>query len=112
MASLILNISLISFLVNNKYGKVFLKIVNASDCIKYAQKLFELLHDVVEEVIEDIVIQVITDNVSAYIAAGTLFMENQKHLYWTSRAAYCTDLMLEKIGGCHKTKILYLKPKK
>lgn len=44
------NRSLINFLVNNPHGTVFLKIVDASDCVKDAQKLFELLDGFVEEI--------------------------------------------------------------
>ncbi|XP_062102910.1 uncharacterized protein LOC133813893 [Humulus lupulus] len=105
------NRSLINFLVNNPYGTVFLKTIDASDCVKDAQKLFELLDDVVEEIGEDIVIQVITDNASAYKAAGRLLMEKRKSLYWTPCAAHCIDLMLEKIGELlqHKNALLKVK---
>ncbi|XP_062103247.1 uncharacterized protein LOC133814276 [Humulus lupulus] len=72
------NRSLINFLVNNPYGTVFLKTIGASDCVKDAQKLFELLDGVVEEIGEDIVIQAITDNASAYKATGRLLMEKRK----------------------------------
>lgn len=51
------NRSLINFLVNNPHGTVFLKSVDASDCVKDAQKLFELLDEIVEEVGEDNVIR-------------------------------------------------------
>lgn len=50
------NRSLINFLVNNPHGTVFLKTVDASDCVKDAQKLFELLDGVIEEIGEDNVI--------------------------------------------------------
>ncbi|XP_062104413.1 uncharacterized protein LOC133815612 [Humulus lupulus] len=103
------NRSLINFLVNNPYGTVFLKTIDASDCVKDAQKLFELLDDVVKEIGEDIVIQVITDNASAYKAAGRLLMEKRKSLYWTPCAAHCIDLMLEKIGELPQHKNVLLK---
>lgn len=106
------NRSLINFLVNNPYGTVFLKTIDASDCVKDAQKLFELLDDVVEEIGEDIVIQVITDNASAYKAAGRLLMEKRKSLYWTPCAAHCIDLMLEKIGELPQHKNALLKAKR
>ncbi|XP_062082381.1 uncharacterized protein LOC133788794 [Humulus lupulus] len=106
------NRSLINFLVNNPYGTVFLKTIDASDCVKDAQKLFELLDDVVEEIGEDIVIQVVTDNASAYKAAGRLLMEKRKSLYWTPCAAHCIDLMLEKIGELPQHKNALLKAKR
>ncbi|KAD5960576.1 hypothetical protein E3N88_12048 [Mikania micrantha] len=91
------NRSLINFLANNPHGTVFLKTVDASDCVKNAEKLFELLDGVVEEIGEDIVVQVMTDNASAYKAAGALLMEKRKTLYWTPCVAHCIDLMLKKI---------------
>ncbi|KAK9053403.1 hypothetical protein SSX86_030037 [Deinandra increscens subsp. villosa] len=106
------NRSLINFLVNNEYGTVFLKTVDASDCIKDAQKIFELLDGVVEEIGEDIVVQVVTDNASNYKAAGSLLMEKRKGLYWTPCAAHCIDLMLEKIGELPQHKNALLKAKK
>ncbi|KAI3675421.1 hypothetical protein L1987_85011 [Smallanthus sonchifolius] len=106
------NRSLINFLVNNQYGTVFLRTVDASDCIKNAQKIFELLDEVVEEIGEDIVVQVVTDNASAYKAAGTLLMEKRKSLYWTPCAAHCIDLMLEKIGDLTQHKNALIKAKK
>ncbi|KAH6808014.1 hypothetical protein C2S51_029122 [Perilla frutescens var. frutescens] len=106
------NRSLINFLINNQYGTVFLKIVDASDYVKDAQKLFELLDSVIEEVGEDIVVQVVTDNTAAYKAAGRLLMDKRKSLYWTPCAAHCIDLMLEKIGQLSQHKNALLKAKK
>ena len=102
------NRSLINFLVNNQYGNVFLKTVDASDCIKNAQKLFELMDDV----IEDIVVHVVTDNASAYKSASELLMDKRKSLYWTPCAAHCIDLMVEKIGELPQHKNALLKAKK
>ncbi|KAL4568325.1 hypothetical protein LXL04_023934 [Taraxacum kok-saghyz] len=106
------NRSLINFLVNNQHGTVFYKTVDASNCIKNAEKLFELLDGVVEEIGADLVIQVVTDNASAYKAAGTLLMDKRKTLYWTPCAAHCIDLMLEKIGDEPEQKTCLLKAKK
>ncbi|KAJ9542821.1 hypothetical protein OSB04_029327 [Centaurea solstitialis] len=58
------NRSLINFLVNNRHGTVFLKTIDVSDCVKNAQKLFELLDQVIKEIGENIVVQVVTDNAS------------------------------------------------
>ena len=106
------NRSLINFLVNNPHGTVFLKTVDASDCVKDANKLFELLDGVIEEIGEDIVVQVVTDNASAYKAAGNLLMNKRKKLYWTPCAAHCIDLMLEKIGELPQQKNALLKAKR
>ncbi|XP_021974445.1 uncharacterized protein LOC110869505 [Helianthus annuus] len=106
------NRSLINFLVNNPHGTVFLKTVDASDCIKNADKLFELLDAVIEEIGEDNVVQVVTDNASAYKKAGELLMEKRKSLYWTPYAAHCIDLMLEKITELTQLKRALIKAKK
>ncbi|MFS8020281.1 putative ribonuclease H-like superfamily [Helianthus anomalus] len=106
------NRSLINFLVNNQYGTVFLKTVDASNCVKDADKIFELLDGVIEEIGEDIVVQVVTDNASNYKKAGEMLMEKRKKLYWTPCAAHCIDLMLEKIGELPQHKNALLKAKK
>lgn len=50
-----------------------------------------------EEVGPDNVVQVVTDNGSAYVAAGKKLMKKY-NVYWTSCAAHCIDLMFEEIG--------------
>ncbi|XP_057791246.1 uncharacterized protein LOC131008377 [Salvia miltiorrhiza] len=106
------NRSLINFLVNNQYGTVYLKTVDESDVVKNAQKLFELLDEVVEEIEEGHVVQVITDNAVAYKAVGRLLMEKRTSLYWTSYAAHCIDLIIEKIGELPQHKNALLKAKR
>ncbi|KAM0041362.1 putative ribonuclease H-like superfamily [Helianthus debilis subsp. tardiflorus] len=106
------NRSLINFLVNNQYGTVFLKTVDASNCVKDAEKILELLDGVIEEIGEDIVIQVVTNNASNYKKAGEMLMKKRKKLYWTPCAAHCIDLMLEKIGELPQHKNALLKAKK
>ncbi|KAI0528848.1 hypothetical protein KFK09_001391 [Dendrobium nobile] len=103
--------SIINFLVNNPYGTVFLKSVNASSFVKDAQLLFEMLDEVVEEVGDALVVQVVTDNASAYKAAGRMLMEKRPHLYWTPCAAHCIDLMLERLGQLPQHKSALLKAK-
>ncbi|KAK2635563.1 hypothetical protein Ddye_030355 [Dipteronia dyeriana] len=90
---------LLNFLVNNLYGTVFLKSVDASDVVKDATLLFELLDSVVEDVGEDLVIQVVMDNASNYKKAGEMLMKKRTRLWWTPCATHCIDLILEKIGS-------------
>ncbi|KAL0923847.1 hypothetical protein M5K25_004626 [Dendrobium thyrsiflorum] len=104
--------SLINILVNNPYGTVFLRSVEASDEVKNADFLFNLLDGVVEEIGEQLVVQVVTDNASAYKAAGHMLMEKRKHLYWTPCAAHCIDLILEKLGDLPQHKNALSKAKK
>ncbi|KAJ9561947.1 hypothetical protein OSB04_007107 [Centaurea solstitialis] len=65
---------------------------------------FMMLDEMVEEVGEENVVQVVTDNASAYVAAGRLLMAKRPHLYWTPCAAHCIDLMLEDIGNIPKVR--------
>lgn len=50
--------SLINFFVNNHHNTVFLRSIDASDVVKDANKLFELLDVIVDEVGEDLFVQV------------------------------------------------------
>ncbi|CAN1841198.1 hypothetical protein LINPERHAP1_LOCUS36385 [Linum perenne] len=100
--------SICNFLVNSPKGTVFIESLDTSHYSKNTQKVFEMLDDVVEKVGEENVIQVITDNASAYKAAGAKLMEKRQHLFWTPCAAHCLDLMLEDLEKklpIHKTTI-------
>jgi hypothetical protein len=87
--------TILNFLVNSPKGTVFLKSVDASHITKTADKIFELIDQVVEEVGEENVVQIVTDNAANYKAAGAMLMDKRKKLYWTPCAAHCIDLMLE-----------------
>ncbi|XP_042450633.1 uncharacterized protein LOC122035282 [Zingiber officinale] len=84
-----------NFLVNSPSGTVFLSSVETIDISKTADKIFEMLDDVVEKVGEENVVQIVSDNAANYKAAGKLLMEKRKILFWTPCAAHCLDLMLE-----------------
>ena len=77
---------------------MFLKSVDASDRVKDANLLFQLLDEVIMEVGVTNVVQVITDNASNHVLAGKMLESKHKDIFWTSCAAYCIDLMLEDIG--------------
>ncbi|KAL0907910.1 hypothetical protein M5K25_022364 [Dendrobium thyrsiflorum] len=104
--------SLINILVDNPYGMVFLRSIEASDEIKNADFIFNLLDGVVKEIGEQLVVQVVTDNASAYKAAGHMLMEKWKHLYWSPCAAHCIDLILEQLGDLPQHKNALSKAKK
>ncbi|PKU67521.1 hypothetical protein MA16_Dca016245 [Dendrobium catenatum] len=80
--------SLINIFINNPYGTVFLRSIEASDQVKDAEFIFELLDSIVDEVKEYLVVQIVTDNASSYKAAGNKLMEKRKHLYWTPCATH------------------------
>ncbi|KAI9174209.1 hypothetical protein LWI28_013741 [Acer negundo] len=103
---------LINFLVNNPYCTVCLKLVDASNVVKDAKLLFNLLDEVVEEVCEDIVVQVVTDNASNYKKASEMLMKKSTRLWWTLCTAHCIDLILEKIGDLPQHKNALRKAKK
>ncbi|KAK2660611.1 hypothetical protein Ddye_007144 [Dipteronia dyeriana] len=67
----------IDILVNNPHGTIFLKSIDASDRVKDMEYLFTLLDEVVEEIGERLVVQVVTDNASAYKAAGKMLMRRE-----------------------------------
>ena len=77
---------------------MFLRSVDASDKVKDATLLFELLDEIIQEVGEQNVVQVITDNASNYVLAGKMLESKYNTIFWTPCAAHCIDLMLEDIG--------------
>ena len=80
---------------------MFIKSVDASEKVKTAQLICEMMEKVVQEVGEEHVVQIVTDNAANYMAAGRLFEIRHPTIFWTSCAAHCIDLMLEDIGKLH-----------
>ncbi|CAN1164049.1 hypothetical protein LINPERPRIM_LOCUS32963, partial [Linum perenne] len=78
--------SICNFLVNSPKGTVFIESLDTSHYSKNTQKVFKMLDDVVEKVGEENVIQVITDNASAYKAAGAKLMEKKLPIHKTTIA--------------------------
>ncbi|XP_061351356.1 uncharacterized protein LOC133296400 [Gastrolobium bilobum] len=91
--------SLTNFLVNSPRGTVFIKYVDTSSFIKDAEKMFELLDEMVMEIGEENVVQVVTDSASALVSVGQKLMDKRKQLFWSPCAAHCLDLILEDISG-------------
>ncbi|KAH9309600.1 hypothetical protein KI387_037511 [Taxus chinensis] len=61
------NRTIINFLASCLQGTMFSKSVDASDRVKYANLLFELLDEIVIEVGVENVVQIITDNVTMFL---------------------------------------------
>eukprot|EP00253_Pinus_taeda_P036012 PITA_36012 len=80
---------------------MFLKSVDASDKVKTAQLICEMMDEVVQEVGEEHVVQIFTDNVANYIAAGRLFEIRHPTMFWTYCVARCIYLMLKDNGKLH-----------
>ncbi|KAH9329477.1 hypothetical protein KI387_001585, partial [Taxus chinensis] len=66
------NRTIINFLASCPQGTMFLKSVDASDRVKDANLLFELLDEIVLEVGVENVVQIITDNASNYVLAAEI----------------------------------------
>ncbi|KAK4591979.1 hypothetical protein RGQ29_016449 [Quercus rubra] len=68
---------------------------DTSDISKTAEKVCQMLDEVVDRVGEENVVQLVTDNAANYKLAGEMLMHKRKCLFWTPCAAHCLDLMLE-----------------
>ncbi|KAM4087712.1 hypothetical protein ACB094_07G016200 [Castanea mollissima] len=75
--------------------KVEWKKTDTSDISKTAEKVYQMLDEVVDRVGEENVVQLVTDNAANYKLAGEMLMQKRKCLFWTPCAAHCLDLMLE-----------------
>ncbi|KAH9297845.1 hypothetical protein KI387_029527, partial [Taxus chinensis] len=73
------NCTIINFLASCPQGTMFLKSVDASDRVKDANLLFELLDEIVLEVGVENVVQIITDNASNYVLAAGYFLNLKYH---------------------------------
>nr|GMD78365.1 uncharacterized protein LOC109165304 [Ipomoea batatas] len=62
-----------------------------------ANKMLELFETFVNQVGKDKVVQVISDNASENVRTGKDLMEVYPHLYWTTSAAHCINLMFKDI---------------
>ncbi|GLJ21845.1 hypothetical protein SUGI_0408520 [Cryptomeria japonica] len=92
------NRTLLNFLVASNGAMLFIKSVDASNEIKNAETLCNLLDGVVWEVGVENVVQIITDNAAAYVSAGRMLMQRHPSITWSPCAAHCLDLVLEDIG--------------
>ena len=90
--------TLLNFLVHCPKGTMFIKSLDASEHIKDAATICELLEGFVREIVVQNVVQVITNNVANYVYAGRMLMERHPTLFWTPCAAHCLDLLLEDMG--------------
>lgn len=92
-------LKVLNFLVYCPEKVAFLKSVDASEILSSADKLFELLREVVEEIGDTHVVQVITKCEDHYVAAGKKLMLVYPSLYWVPCAAHCIVKMLEEFGN-------------
>ena len=90
--------TLLNFLVHCPKGTMFFKSVNASEHIKDAATICELLDGFIWEIGVQNVVQVVTDNAANYVSVGKMLIERHPTLFWTPCAAHCLDLLLEDMG--------------
>ena len=90
--------TLLNFLVHCHKGTMFIKPMDASEHIKDAATICELLDGFIQEIGVQNVVQVVTDNAANYVSAGRMLMERHPTLFWTPCAAHCLDLLLEDMG--------------
>ena len=90
--------TLLNFLVHCPKGTMFIKSLDASEHIKDAATICELLDGFIREIGVQNVVQVIIDNAANYVSAGRMLMERHPTLFWTPCAAHCLDLLLEDMG--------------
>nr|KAJ0200313.1 hypothetical protein LSAT_V11C600321310 [Lactuca sativa] len=89
---------LINFLVNCPLGTVFLRSIDASEHVKNAQLIMEMINEVIKDVGEKNIVQFITDNGSNFKAAGKILEEQHPKLFWTPCAAHCVNIMIGDIA--------------
>jgi hypothetical protein len=89
---------LINFLANGPAGTYFLGSVDASSEVASTNMLADLLEKKINKIGKEHVVQVVTDNEANFKAIGRILMERIPHLFWTTCAAHCLDLLLEDIG--------------
>eukprot|EP00253_Pinus_taeda_P015582 PITA_15582 len=90
--------TLLNFLVHCPKGTMFIKSLDASEHIKDAATICELLDGFIQKIGVQNVVQVITDNAANYVFASKMLMERHPTLFWTLCAAHCLNLLLEDTG--------------
>ena len=75
--------SICNFLVNSPKGTIFLYSIDTSDISKTAEKVCQMLDEVVDRVGEENVVQLVTDYATNYKLAGEMLMQKRKCLFWT-----------------------------
>lgn len=90
--------SIMNFCVNCELGTCYLECIDASTDSHTAEYIFNVVDRCIEKVGEEYVIQVVTDNAAANLAAANMLKVKRPSIFWSSCAAHCIDLMLEKIS--------------
>ncbi|XP_031275073.1 uncharacterized protein LOC116133510 [Pistacia vera] len=89
--------SLINFLVYCPKGVCFVKLVDASDVVKDAARLFGLFEEIALCVGPNNIVHLVTDNGANYKAARRMLSEKYSNITWSPYVAHCINLMLKDI---------------
>jgi hypothetical protein len=100
-----MNRTIINFLVSCPQGTMFLKLVDASDKVKDANLLFQLLDEIVMLVEEANVVHIIIDNASNYVLASKMLESKYKTIFWTPCANEAMDQAKEQIKATYKDRV-------
>ena len=92
------NVPIVNFLAYSPRGTIFLKSVDTSGLRKDKETLLEMFDEVVKEVGQENIVQFVSDNESAFKAAGKALQQRYGTFFWPPCAAHCIDLMLENIS--------------
>jgi hypothetical protein len=91
------NCTITNFLVSCPQGTMFLKFVDASDKVKDANLVFQLLDEIITLIRRTNVVQIIIGNASSYVLDGKMLEAKYRTIFWTPCTTHCIDLMLEDI---------------
>ncbi|XP_026415957.1 uncharacterized protein LOC113311334 [Papaver somniferum] len=94
-------LTIINFLVNCPRGTVFWKSIDATERVKTAEGVLEMLKEVIGEV-------VVTDNAPNFKCAGKWLMEQIK-VVWTPCASHCVNSMCKEISEVKKVAEVVMK---
>ena len=72
--------TLINFMVYCPQGISFVKFIDGSNIVKYANNLFLLFDEIITWVSPSNVVQMVTDNATNYVVAGRLISKKYKHV--------------------------------
>ncbi|XP_011011287.1 PREDICTED: uncharacterized protein LOC105115911 [Populus euphratica] len=89
------NVPVVNFLAYSPRGTIFLKLVDTSGLRKDTETLLEMFDEIVKEMGQENIIQFVSDNESAFKAAGKALQQRYGTFFWSPYAAHCIDLMLE-----------------
>lgn len=90
--------SLMNLVAHCSRGVYFLDAIDSSLEVHNAQYIHSLVSSCIAEIGPEKVVQVVTDNASNTMSASKLLRLKYPHIFWTSCATHCIDLMLEDIG--------------